>query len=150
MRKLFRTRVAAACAVLLALLGLPAAPADALTMFAGTCAVNARLDGNILIVDGSCVYVPTVSGTIAFDGGLQPVLPLGVCSTGIYQTSVEVDTTADETGQLQAVNTGSLELFFISNNQKMIFLGELLPTAVSGVCPNRWSGVLVIEDPSLD
>lgn len=150
MRNLFRTRVPIAFAVLTALLGVPAAPADATVVFAGACPTTARIDGTRLILDAGCILVPHVTASLHAEGALTPVLPLGPCMTGVYRSDgYMVWTAANESGTLHAINTGTLELFFVSTNMRMTFLGELVPTAMNGTCPSGWTGVLVIEDPAL-
>lgn len=153
MRKLFRTRVPIACAALTALLGLPAAPANAATLFAGTCVTTARLNGNMLELDANnlCVYVPHLVSSLHSEGFIAPVLPLGVCSTGVW-LGLNYPVTAWQVtrpGQLNVINSGTLQLAFISNDKQMAFAGELAPAPGSGTCPNVWTGVLVIEDPEL-
>jgi hypothetical protein len=150
-RKVFRTRVPIACAALTALLGLPAAPADAVVIFAGTCATTAHMEGPRLVLDGTCIYAPSVTGSLHAWGDLAPILPLPLCGMGVYQSDpFSVSTTVFGMGPLQVVNSGTLELSFVSHNAQMIFAGELVPSGLSGTCPSQWTGVLVIEDPALE
>lgn len=130
---------------------LPAKPANATVAYAGSCVTTATLSGGNLILTGSsCVYVPNITGGLSGTGAVVPSASLGMCNIGALTSEFYTVTAAStSTGTLNVLNTGNLTIEFLSSDLKLSLVGELAPVPPS-TCPTSWTGVLVVEDPSVD
>ena len=146
-----------------------AAPADAVLerTFAGVCPLGVTTDfpvtsapsltsvgtsGMTAVFSGSCVYAPPgTPGSFFASVPLQPTGLAGPCGTGVYTGSATVFTagTAFSNVRFEVVLLGA-EATVVAQTDNAMFLmtGEML-TAEPCKAHSVWTGVFVVEDPTL-
>ena len=146
-------RVFVALAVVSVCLSMPT-PASAVTAYAGPCVGEASLSSGTLSVRGQCIFHMDLAATLNGTGFVSATGPVGPCNVGVFSSSnyhmLIPDLNDDRLGIVVLTNTGpSATILFNSYDLKMRVYGELVSTQTSG-CATKWTGVLVVDDPSLE